>query len=258
MINVIGVGLDPYQDLTIAAKNKLESSPKVLTLAPISVSKKLEEMSIKNENILHLYGNGDSDQENYDRIFNYLIETKNIYKEVSLAIPGHPMVGVTIVSMLVKQVEKYKYKVNVYPGVSSFDWMMIDLARDPIARGSMLLDANRLVLLNIQIDPQLDVYLYHICSVGTRKAWYKDPSKDNKLEILKLKLLDFYQEEKVISLVSCGSSFSMNNDKSIIHSTTLKNIDDMREFINFSSTLYIQAEKPKNIDLNYLNILKQS
>lgn len=258
MINVIGIGLNPDLDLTIAAKNKLKESPKVLTLASASISKKLEEMLIKNENILYLYGNGNADQENYDRILIYLIETKKVYEEVTLAIPGHPMIGVTIVGMLLKLESIYNYKVNVYPGVSSFDWMMIDLGRDPIARGSMLLDANRFVLLNIQIDPQLDIFLYHVCSVGTRKAWYRDPSKDNNLEILKLKLLNFYQKDKVINLVSSGSNFTIKNDKSIIYSTQLKNIVEMRKYINFSSTLYIQAEKPKNIDFEYLNNIKHS
>src|SRR3990167_6942591 len=74
---------------------------------------------------------------------------------------------------------------HVLPGISSFDTMINDLCLDPIEEGSCIVDANRLILYDYDVDTCLNYFIYHVCSIGNSNTDYKSPVSRNAVDFLK-------------------------------------------------------------------------
>lgn len=101
-----------------------------------------------------LYVDGVTDTANYHAIYDKIIELVKIHKTVALLVEGHPRIGVTIVQWMAERESELPFKIEILEGISSFDTMINDLAIDPLERGTALLDANRLILFDITLDPE--------------------------------------------------------------------------------------------------------
>src|SRR5262249_42271153 len=147
------------------------NAEKVLTfqLDPVLFS----DQGIQNvESLGPLYQDGAHDEDNYSRVIAKIEQEAGRFSRVAVLLPGHPRIGVTIVQRL-----SHRPDVKTLPGISSFATMLNDLAVDPLERGSVILDVNRLLLYDLKIVPELDHYLYHVCSIGSSATNFSDPSK---------------------------------------------------------------------------------
>lgn len=247
---IAGLGIKDLQQMTLETQSELLGADEVLYLGcdPRLHIHELKSWGIPSvHSILELYVDGEVDDKNYSRLQQEVLAAVQKNQKTVLLVPGHPRIGVTLVQRLVRNPQGIQ--VTVLPGISSFDTMINDLERDPLEKGSLIMDANRMLLFDIQWPSSLDCYLYHVCSVGTRLVHVSNAQKDNAWDVLKEHLLKIYSPDVEVSLV-CSSTKTKNRAEQF--STCLKSFEDLKARVHFGTTLFIRGEKPKHIDRNFL------
>lgn len=256
LLRVVGLGIKEACHLTLEGITQIREARKVLLLPihTVVVEQLLFTLGVSHfENIKSLYVNGRRDEENYTDLFNKIIDECRTHHDIALLIPGHPRLGVTIVQWFEKQREALGITVRITPGISSFATMINDLRRDPIERGSVLIDANRLLLFEHPIDPTLDYYIYHICSIGTATVRTDEPAKANRLDLLKRRLLQYYPANHPTTLIS---SATHDTAESLLTTAPLEIIEKLLPDIHYGSTLFLTGSTPRKLNHSYLALLK--
>jgi len=209
----------------------------------------LRALDLNIEQITHLYRNNNRYIDNYNAILSYIEKLKTQNKNISLIVPGNPRLGVTITQIIKKFFNESKeIKFDTIPGISSFVTMYNDLNIDPLEKGTILVDVNRLLLYEYNIDTALNYFIYHICSIGNPKTNYKNPTKDNKVCLLKEYLLRFYNPEHKICMIE---SAGRNLETPSLREFTITEIEKLLENVNFNSTLFIQGIKKQTLNKNF-------
>lgn len=257
-ITVVGLGIKGAEQLTLAAVQAIREAAMVdFFPAPAGL---LEETFRKwkierSANLLSLYRSGDRDDWNYQRVFERILFDAERFGNVTVVVPGHPRIGVTVVQWLERHQLDRGYELQVLPGISSFCTMINDLKRDPLECGSVLLDANRLLLYEYQMDPRLDCYLYHVCSVGTTRVHLQDAARQNRLDLLRSYLLRFYSANHRVFLVN---SPMLAHEAPEVREATIGDLDGLLPFVHFGTSLYIPANSVPKCNREYLRLLRNT
>ncbi|XGC80102.1 SAM-dependent methyltransferase [Bdellovibrio bacteriovorus] len=254
-ITVIGRGLDPAKHLTLEAIRTLQNADVVLGIEPEKESwaALAREFSFPViQDIGFLYKNGAKDFDNYNEFISHILHVADRHRKVVLLVAGHPRLGVTFAQLLTSN-KSTTHEIKFLEGLSSFDIMLNDLEVDPLEKGTSILDANRLLLFKYSLDPSINYFLYHVCSVGTSKVHFKNASKDNELTLLQVYLEKTFNQEKLIYL--CKASNGKDHQSEYIP-LKLKALAQHLHLIDFGTTLYIPGEKPTNIDFDFLKLLR--
>lgn len=256
-ISIVGRGMDPQKNLTLAAIRCLKSADCVLGIEPQTQTwaDLQKEFSLPEiHDVSSLYVNGAHDLDNYRHFIAHVLELSEKHSHVSLLVAGHPRLGVTFIAELSKAVQG-QAELEVVEGLSSFDVMINGLALDPLERGVGLIDANRMLLFEYQLEPSVGYFIYHVCSVGNSKTDYRAPDVGNKLETLKSFLSRFYSNDKMLFL--CRAS-SASDQRSTFTPIALSNLANAGNQIDFGTTLYIPANNPSKINREFLETLRTS
>jgi uncharacterized protein YabN with tetrapyrrole methylase and pyrophosphatase domain len=251
-----GLGIQDLKQMTLETLTALRSADRVLYLAtePEDHLPELRAMGIQNvSSIFELYRDGGFDETNYERIYTFCVSEASAHKKTVLLVPGHPRIGVTVVQWITRRQKDHGLEVQIFAGISSFDTMLNDLARDPLEKGSLMIDANRMLLFNTRWDPTLDCYLYHVCSVGTRRVHLTNAKKDNAWDQLKTHLLSIYSADTRVELVSSSTSEHFEGSNL---ATPLSEIEVLFDHVHFGTTLFIAGSRAKKINLEFLKQLQ--
>lgn len=244
-LRIIGSGVKGAMHITYEALINLNKANKILWLGSIEGFENwVSEYHWQAEDITSLYENGALDSNNYQRIKSKVLFELAQHHDVAFVVLGHPRLGVTIVQEF--QNEKGN-EIIVLPGISSFDTMINDIALDPIEEGTCLLDVNRLLLYDYNMDPCLNYFIYHICSIGNAKTDYINPNEKNGVSYLKVKLLKHFPECHPLILLS--SSGSHQQGASHLEGN-IESLKDLLENVTFSSSLFIPAKLPSKNQVN--------
>lgn len=252
-INIIGRGVDPAKHLTLSALKLLQSAEKVVGIE--SEAFFWEELH-KNfgvpevEHLGSLYSSRDKDTDNYNRFVDHVLVLSSKFSNIALLVAGHPRLGVTFIELLKKRAPA-GLEINIVDGISSFAVMTTFLELDPLEQGTALLDANRLLLFQYSLEPALSYFIYHVCSVGNSTTNFLNPSENNRIDLLKKHLLKYYTHDKEVFL--CKISNGKNEDSLRIRGT-ISELDASK--IDYSTTLYLPADKPNKLDREFLNLLR--
>lgn len=255
-LTIVGLGIRGTEQLSLEGVKQIKAAKKVcyLPAAPKKLESALRSMGVeKAEDLLSLYRDGDEDNTNYERIFQKVMKDCAEFGEVALLVPGHPRVGVSLVQWFEQRKEELQLDLQVLPGISSFATMINDLKRDPLERGSVMVDANRMLLFDHHIETSMDYYVYHVCSVGTSRVHLSDASKDNRWDMLRDHLLKFYPASHRIVLVGSAHDDEKEGEQ---FEATVETIGTLVPHIHFGTTLFIPAATPKRVNREYLRLLK--
>ncbi len=254
-ICVVGQGIRSTEQITLEALSALKSAKKILYLSLDSFQVKLflQEWELTEaEDIKNLYEDSALDQANYLRLLEKIKNEIEVHSDVALLIPGHPRIGVTLVTWLENEKDKLNIDLKVLPGISSFDTMINDLALDPLEHGTQILDANRILLFNYQLEVSLDTFIYHVCSVGCSQTHLSDASLSNRLDLLQEALLNVYPSHHKLKLIS--SSIKSQGQAQIVECDLIDLKNNLNR-IHFGTTLYVPSLKPRSIDRAFLKLL---
>lgn len=247
-LRIIGAGIKGIDHFTYEAIAHCKNTKQILLLGTIDgINRFFLENNLFFEDISAYYENGALDSDNYRKIKAKVLDELKTHHDVVLIVLGHPRLGVTIVQEFQQEKLRHNFQLHVMPGISSFDTMINDLAMDPLEEGTAILDANRLILYDYHMDPCLNYFIYHVCSVGNSYTDYEAPEANNATQFLKQKLLKhFPYGHKVFLVTSTGT----NNDTSTILQGTLHQIEQLFKNVTFASSLFIPAILPKKSQIN--------
>ena len=248
-LRMVGTGLVGIEHLTFSALSHLKASKHVLLFfAPEGWKEVIQSIGKSFEEIDDLYRDGAQDLDNYDRIEAHVYESLALHHDVALCIPGHPRVGVTITGRFDASKSVRAFELAVVPAISSFDTMINDLELDPLRRGASVVDANLLILFDYNLEPAMDHFIYHVCSIGTSKTHISDATKESSIEFLKEKLLRHYATDHIVKLVRSRHHKSMAGAETI--DMAIGSLEQLLPHITFSSTLYVPAASLRRERLN--------
>ncbi|CAB5680482.1 Tetrapyrrole (Corrin/Porphyrin) Methylases [Serratia marcescens] len=248
-ISVIGSGMLGVNQITTEGFSVIESVNRVFWIGDIAgLNEYLSHHEIHHEDLSYLYEDGGVDVDNYTRIIQYISEVLTECEHVCLIVPGHPRVGVTIVQLLQKLSQDGVFTLRCYPGISSFDAMINDIGIDPLEEGVSILDANRLIIYDYAMDPCINYFIYHVCSIGNSNTDYSSPQASNKVIYLKSKLLKHYPANTPIFLLSASTQKGQSADRL---QGEICNIDTLLSKVTYKHTLYIPSSLPTKDRVNF-------
>lgn len=253
---VVGAGMVPQRDLSVGATDVLRSAECVLYHAFEGADDLFRQLGITRiVNLTPLYQDGAIDSDNYLRMEDAVISRLKAHGNVVLLLLGHPRVGVTLSDTLAARALQDGFEIEFLPGISSFDTMLNDIGLDPLEPGMLMIDSNRLLLYRNKVDPHLHTIIYHICSVGTSRTNFSNPSANNKLEMLSSFLCQYFPAEYPVTLVQ--SQYTLSPESGSLKRSTVGSIPELAPHISFSSSLYIAAMENNDYDQYFLELLKQ-
>jgi uncharacterized protein YabN with tetrapyrrole methylase and pyrophosphatase domain len=247
-LKIIGSGVRGASHLTMESWQQLGTAQKILWVGTIAGFPEL--VSANNwhgEDITSYYQNGALDSVNYRDIKSKILSELNNFESIALVVLGHPRLGVTIVQEFQIDAEDFGFKLEVLPGISSFDTMFNDLGIDPIEEGSCLVDVNRLILYDYNMDPCLNYFIYHVCSIGNSNTDYESPADNNSVSFLIKKLMKHYPPDHTVLMLTSGSRGKGNSARL---KGTIERLDILLKNVTFESSLFIPALLPQSCQIN--------
>jgi len=257
-LSVIGRGIRPWEHLTLAGLRALKNADVVLGIEPDNgawqaLSQEFSLPAIKS--IDFLYRDGATDSENYKAFVAFVADVCTQYENVALVVAGHPRLGVSVSQWFSSNALPADIEVEFIEGISSFDAMFNDLACDPLEKGTLVVDANRLLLFNYVLDPAVDIFIYHVSSVGNVRTDFIDCTRSNRLTWLARYLSEYFPPDKKIVL--CKAANKTGDDAEYVE-ITLDSLVENSKQIDPGTTLFIAGEKPKQLNPKFLNQLRSS
>jgi uncharacterized protein YabN with tetrapyrrole methylase and pyrophosphatase domain len=251
ILYVVGSGQQPKKHMTLEAVSVCRDAEKLLTICG-NATDVLEAIGghDNHEDIIDLYIDGSIDNDNYNRIINKILTECDRYETVSVTTAGHPLFGVSWWKRLKKN-RRLNSTVQYIEGISSLTSMFVELEADPLETGSIIIDANRCLIFEYDITPELDLYIFNICSTGTRNTNITNPAKGNRLSDLKEHLLKYYSGGTTVKMVSAEHSGMPPR----IIQVQLEDLEELLQNINFYSSLFIPATMPKQYNRDFIRNL---
>lgn len=254
-ISIVGRGIDPAKHLSLSAIRTLRIADKVVGIEPEKEFwKELQNEFgvLEIEDLASFYRSQDDDTVNYQRFVDHVLSLSTKHQHLALLVAGHPRLGVSFIELLRKCIPEH-IEIEIIDGISSFDVMMTYLGLDPLEQGTVLLDANRLLLFQYKLERALAYFIYHVCSIGNSKTNFINPSLDNRVDLLKNYLLKYYPESKEVFLCRISSG---KNESSTHFRSTVGELNTCASKIDYKTTLYVPADTPSRLDWEYLKLLR--
>lgn len=253
MLTIVGTGIRRPQQLTLEGVAALRGARRVLHLTATEgeIDAMLVELGVSDSRSLEgLYVAGAVDDENYERICRAVCEEVGQGGSVVLLLYGHPRVGVTLTAMLERRLDA----VTVVPAPSSFDTMINDLRRDPLQMGSVLVDANRLLLFEFHLEPCLDHYIFHADAVATRQT-HHTAGNGSRFDLLQAYLLRFFPAEHQVTVIASGVSLGA---PALQQSVALGELERAGAALSDGASIFVPGSKPKHVNRAVYEALRAS
>lgn len=244
--------MDPARHLTIEALAILNRVGRILVVTGNANRVRSVVSNHDNvEDIMELYKDGAIDEENYIRIASKIIDACDSTAEVAIVVGGHPIVGVSWWSRL-KVDSAFGAEIVFIEGLSSVLTVPTALLCDPIEKGCCVVDANRLLLFEYVLNPELDLLVLDVCSTGTRRTHLSNPQTDNAWDLLRAHLLRFYPKNNPALLVR---AIMDDGETDIVCKATVHSLDKLYEDISFGTSLWIPGIEPRRFSQRFLRRL---
>jgi uncharacterized protein YabN with tetrapyrrole methylase and pyrophosphatase domain len=256
-LNIVGAGIACPGHLTLEALQAIRSCSKMahLGVSPEHLAPLCEITgNVPAISLDELYEDGAQDQQNYSRIVTAVIGNLLSTDSLAFVLYGHPRMGVSLVRQLERTLGSEPVSISVLPGISSFDTIINDLAVDPLEYGSVIIDANRLLLFEIQLNPLLEHYIYHISSIGTALTNFTEPTSVNRLDLLREYLLRYFPPHHPAMLISSATAPDSHAERTELQ---LENLMDFASSIHYGHSLYIPHTKHVRLNEEFLRFLRQ-
>jgi hypothetical protein len=112
-----------------------------------------------------------------------------------------------------------------------------------------VIDANRLLLFSHKPQIEFDYYIYHICSVGTRKTNIDNPMEDNLFALLHDILIASYPSDHACQLIE---SEGVGIESGRVVQSTIVDLQTALGSVTFGTSLFIPAVGRPNVNESIL------
>jgi precorrin-3B methylase len=200
-IGIVGLGIVAAHQITREAEEILRRSRHTLLADPsFGVLAHLEAICPKVTSLNSLYELGKSRLPTYRRMAKAVINAALTESPVCFATYGHPLVLCYPTALIQRAATLLNLRVEIYPGVSSLDTLLVDLGVHIGVDGLQMYEATDLLLYRRQIQPDVPCILWQAHVVGNPTC-NATPRAVEEFLPLQDYLLEFYPPKHSITLV---------------------------------------------------------
>jgi uncharacterized protein YabN with tetrapyrrole methylase and pyrophosphatase domain len=237
-IRVVGLGVQGIEQLTLAGLRQLREAEAVLHLVDPAVD--VRELTDRPTESLHaLHRAGARDHDPFGRLLARILERARADGDIAVLLPGDPRLGVTVVQQLQRLSEAGELALHVEPGISTFTTTVNNLGIDPLERGTLVVDANRLLLFQQLPNPSFNTFVYHVGGA-------------DRAELLQRLLLRAYDAEHPACLVEQGRAAA---GTAAVAWGRVGSLAELLANVFFAGPLYLPAAVPRRVDRAVLALL---
>lgn len=241
---IVGMGIKAISHITKETETVIRGCDKVYYLANNTLFfDYLNSISTNIESLNNLYFSREKRSESYKLLGEKIINDIPKYKNICVAIYGHPLFLVQLSRYLLDWCEKERHDVHVLPAISSLDCLFSDLGINPGDGGIQLMDATELLVYRRTLDPYCHIVLYQVGAIGQLGHNREQTIAKKALLFLQSYLLTKYDKKHKVCFYEAGQT--PNTKANIVY----KSIDLMHtESVSSISTLYIEPKEGKMKD----------
>jgi Tetrapyrrole (Corrin/Porphyrin) Methylases len=247
-IRVVGLGVRGIEQLTLAGLRQLREAEAVLHLVDPSVD--VRELTDRPTGSLHaVHREGLLAGDDFGRLLARILECAGRHRDIAVLLPGDPRVGVTVVQRLQRLADDGEFALHVEPGISRLTAIVNDLGIDPLERGTLVVDANRLLLFEQIPDPAFNTFIHHVCPTGATAHPF-EPA--DQVALLQQRLLRVYEPDHPVRLIEPDAA---DGGRTVASAGRVGALTDLLGQLTFASTLFVPAAAPRRVDRAVLALL---
>lgn len=201
-ISVAGLGIVAVSQITAEVESVLRHSEEILYLDHgFGVGEHLSSLCPRVTDLYPLSYRPDEPRiRAYDRMSAAVLDAAIDHAPVTFAIYGHPRIYVYPTAQITTAASHLGLEVEILPGVSSLDTILIDVGLDPGLDGLQMYEATDLLLRRRPLQPDVPALLWQVGAVES-SLYSQQPSAPERFLRLKEHLLDFYPPDHLVKAV---------------------------------------------------------
>jgi precorrin-3B methylase len=200
-IAIVGLGIVGIHQITREVEETVRRCRQAFVVdSGYGVLRYLESLCAEVTNLLPLYESGKSRLSTYRRMAAEVVNAAIACPPVAFASYGHPMVYCYPTALIQRAAKILNLRVEVFPGVSALDTLLVDLGIDFADNGLQVYEATDLLLRRrpIQSDVPCVLWQAHVFADATHQTHRRATDQFIPLQDY---LLQFYPPEHPIKLV---------------------------------------------------------
>lgn len=237
-IYLLGSGIYSFHDITLLTQHILvEKCRTVYCLHDLpSLERYLDQLARRVQNLMPVYYRDGRDRSDiYDDIVDHVLATPAEQRPAALLLHGHPLVYSTISQRLIAACAVAGLTLEIVPGVSSLDRMIVDLRLDIGEDGVQIYNAAGVLARNTVLNPAAGCFILQIGAL-TGAATRAATSRPEEISRLKNYLLKFYPPDHRVSVVESAVETGF---ESRVAEIELERLDELDAAFNYNASLYL-------------------
>lgn len=236
-IGIVGTGIVGTHQLTREAEEVIRRSARTFVIdSGYGIPEYLRTLCSDVTELGSLYQPGRNRILTYRRMAAVVVSAAVTHRPVCLATYGHPWVYCYPTALIARAAPLLDLHVEVFPGVSSFDTLLVDLGTD-IANGIQMYEATDLLLRGRPVQPDVTCVIWQPTIVGD-PTYPSKPYTAEQFKPLQDYLLGFYPVDHEVVLVMT-KTFPLT--RSVVQRLPLSDLASELERAPRVGTLYIPA-----------------
>lgn len=237
-IGIVGIGIVGTHQLTREAEEVIRRSKLTFVInSGYGVAEYLETLSPKVTQLGTLYEPGRNWLPTYRRMAAEVVSAAVADSPVCLATYGHPWVYCYPTTLITRAAPRLGLHVEVFPGISSFDTLIVDLGTDIAFNGVQMYEATDLLLRRRPIQNDVTCIIWQPTIFGD-PTYPTEPYTAEQFKPLQEYLLRFYPASHEATLVMT-KTFPLT--RSVLQRLRLRDLAAELERAPQVGTLYIPA-----------------
>lgn len=201
-IGIVGTGIVGTHQLTREAEQVIRHCRRVFVIdAGYGVADYIATLCPEVEPLGGLYEPGKDRLGTYHRMAAKVVAAAVDRPPVCLATYGHPWVYCYPTTLIARAASLLDLHVEVFPGISAFDTMLVDLGIDIASAGVQMYEATDVLLRRRPIQSDVACVIWQPTIVGD-PTYPDQPSSVEQFKPLEEYLLRFYPDDHEVSLVT--------------------------------------------------------
>lgn len=236
-INIVGLGMVAVRQVTPEVRAILRRSREILFLDHgFGVRSYLEDLCPAVTDLYPIGYREDEPRINaYDRMSAAVLSSALDHAPVTFAIYGHPNVYVYPTAQIKAAAQHLDLEVDVLPGISSLDTMLIDLDIDPGLDGLQMYEATDLLLRERPLQPDVPCLLWQVGAIES-SLYSQRKNLPQRFARLQQHLLRYYPEAHTMRVVHSSGHRLV---PSVVSEFTLDGLPEALASASPVATLYI-------------------
>jgi uncharacterized protein YabN with tetrapyrrole methylase and pyrophosphatase domain len=244
-IGIVGTGIVGTHQLTREAEEVIRRSKRTYVIdSGYGIPEYLETLCPDVRELGALYEPGKSRRPTYRRMAAEVVAAAVADAPVCLASYGHPWVYCYPTTLITRAAPLLGLHVEVFPGISAFDTLLVDLGTDIASNGVQMYEATDMLIRKRPIQSDVDCVIWQPTIVGD-PTYPTAPATVAKFEPLQDYLLRFYPADHEVALVASKTFPLMHSS---VQRLPLRELASELERAPQVGTLYIPAVSPRPVE----------